>query len=740
MRKISWIISLMVVSLSLTGQTKEKFVDNLLQKMTLEEKIGQLNQYSGDGFATGKVTVDPSKLSQIERGEVGAMLNVFGVENVRKLQQAAMKSRLKIPLIFGQDVIHGFRTTFPIPLGEAASWDLNLMEKTAHTAATEASAYGINWTFAPMVDICRDPRWGRIMEGAGEDPFLGSKIAVARVKGFQGKGLGQTDAVMACAKHFAGYGAAIGGRDYNTVDMSRLQLNEVYLPPFKAAANAGVATFMNAFNALNGIPSTANTYLLRDLLKGEWKYSGFVVSDWASIKELITQGVASNRKEAAFEAITAGCDMDMESRCYRENLKSLVLDGKVPVSIVDDAVRRILIKKYELGLFSDPFRFCQPERELQQTNNTQNRQLAREAGEKSIVLLRNENQLLPLNKTLKSLALIGPLVKSTIDNYGSWSVHFPDDSSRVVSLYEGIKTKLNPETKLYYSKGCNINDSDESRFEAAVQTAKMADVVVMSLGESWNMSGESKSKSNLHLPGVQENLLKAIYATGKPVVLLINAGRPLIFNWASDHVPAILYTWWLGSEAGNAIADVLFGDYNPSAKLPVTFPRAEGQIPMYYDHFNTGRPPKDDNDMIYTSRYIDLPITPAYVFGYGLSYTHFSFSNLKLSTSRLSIKSSEPLVVDVDVTNDGGYDGEEVVQLYVRDWVGSVVRPVKELKGFEKISIKKGETKTIHFKLNANNLKFFNAKIKWVNEPGKYTLFMGDSSNTVLETNFELTE
>jgi len=745
MKKHILLLFLPLICLTILGQSKSNpatQADLLIRQMTLDEKIGQLNQYTSDRNATGKITADGDKANQIRQGKVGSMLNVVGVEETRKLQKLALQSRLKIPLIFGLDVIHGFRTTFPIPLGETATWDLELMEKTAHAAATEAAAYGIHWTFAPMVDISRDPRWGRVMEGAGEDTYLSCLVAKARVKGFQGNGLGNVDAVMACAKHFAAYGAGVGGRDYNSVDMSLRQLNETYLPPFKAAAEANVATFMNSFNDINGIPATANKYIQRNILKKDWNYQGFVVSDWGSIGEMVAHGYAKNSYDAAMKAIIAGSDMDMESRCYKENLKQLVLDKKVNIKLINEAVKRILIKKFELGLFEDPFRFCNQERENQQNNNLANRELAREVGKKSIVLLKNDNlsagkPLLPLSKQTKKVALIGPLFKATIANHGFWSVAFPDDSSRIVSQYQGIKNKLDKNTEILYSQGCNINDNDKSGFEEAIATAKSADVVIISLGEAANMSGEAKSRSNLHLPGVQEELLKEIHKTGKPIVLLINAGRPLIFNWAADNIPSILYTWWLGTEAGNSIADVLFGDYNPAAKLPMSFPRTEGQIPVYYNHYSTGRPAKDENDKNYVSAYIDLQNSPRYPFGYGLSYTRFDINNLRLSSNELSNQNNK-LMVTVDLTNSGNYDGEEVVQLYVRDLFGCVVRPVKELKGFQKVMLKKGETKQITFTLTLEDLKFFNNEIEYINEDGDYELFVGSSSDASLKANFKL--
>ncbi len=720
------------------GQKKsiDQRVDSVLLLMTTDEKIGQLNQYNGDWEGTGPITKDGDKQNQIRKGMVGSMLNVTGVEHTRQLQEIAMQSRMKIPLLFGQDIIHGYRTTFPIPLAEAASWDLGAIELSARIAATEAAAAGVHWTFAPMVDIARDPRWGRVMEGAGEDTYLGSLIAAARVRGFQGMGLGHTDAMMACAKHFAAYGAAIGGRDYNSVDMSDRMLWEIYLPPFKAAADAGAATFMNSFNDLNGIPATANAYLQRDILKGKWNFKGFVVSDWGSVGEMIQHGFVKNNYEAALAAITAGSDMDMESRSYIKNLATLVKQGKVKMPLIDDAVKRILRKKFELGLFDDPFKFCNAEREQKQWNNTIHLKTERIMAEKSIVLLKNENKLLPLSKETKTIAFIGPLVKSVRDNLGFWSYQWPDDSSRIITQWQGVKNKISDSTVLLYAKGCNVNDTSVAGFAEAVETARQADVVIMSVGEAGDMSGEAKSRSNIHLPGVQEELIKAINAVGKPVVLLINAGRPLIFNRVSDHMAAILYTWWLGTEAGDAIADVLFGDYNPSAKLPMSFPRTEGQIPIYYNHLNTGRPPDNDSIPFYRSGYIDLPASPEYPFGYGLSYTTFSYGDISLN--KKEIHATEKLQVKLTVTNTGNYDGEEVVQLYIRDLVASIAQPVKKLKGFQKIYLEKGESKEITFILTPEDLKFYNKNLQRVFEPGDFKVFIGTNSRDVKEAGFRV--
>lgn len=720
-----------------SSKTIDQKVDSVLKLMTLDEKIGQMNQYNGDWAATGPITQDGDKQNQIRKGMVGSMLNVTGVDHTRTLQEVAMQSRLKIPLLFGQDVIHGYRTIFPVPLGEAASWDLDAIQQSARIAAIEASAAGVHWTFAPMVDIARDPRWGRVMEGAGEDPYLGSLIATARVKGFQGNdGLGNTDALMACAKHFAAYGAAVGGRDYNSVDMSLQQLYNIYLPPFKAAADAGAATFMNSFNDLNGIPATANALLQRDILKGQWKFKGFVVSDWASVGEMIKHGNVKDSYEAAMAAANAGSDMDMESRCYIENLARLVKEGKVKIAVVDDAVKRILKKKFELGLFDDPFRFCNKEREQQQWNNKSHLVAERDIAKKSIVLLKNEKQLLPISKQVKTIALIGPFAKATSDNLGFWSYDWPDDSIRIVSLWEGVKSKLSSGSQMLYAKGCGIADTSHAGFAEAVSIASNADIIIMSVGEARDMSGEAKSRSNIHLPGVQEELIQAVSATGKPVVVLISAGRPLIFNWTADHIPAIMYTWWLGTEAGNAMSDVLFGDYNPSGKLPMSFPLTEGQLPIYYNHFNTGRPAMGDSNRNYRSAYTDLSIYPKYPFGFGLSYSNFTYSDIRLDKN--SFRAGEKITASVTLANNGNYDGTEIVQLYIRDMVASIVRPVKELKGFQKIFLKKGESKTISFTVSENELKFYNDKLKYAAEPGDFKLFIGTNSSDVKETSFKL--
>jgi beta-glucosidase len=740
MHKYILVTGFILISLFASAQSKiiDRKVNSLLKEMTLQEKIGQLNQYSGENWVTGPIVIKPNFQSDIQKGLVGSMLNILGTKYTRQYQDLAMQSRLKIPLLFGQDVVHGYKTTFPIPLAEAASWDLEAITLSARIAATEASASGIHWTFAPMVDISRDPRWGRVMEGAGEDTFLGSKIAHARVKGFQGK-LGDVNSVMACVKHFAAYGAAIGGRDYNTVDMSETALWEIYLPPFKAALDAGAATFMNAFNLINGIPATGNKYLQRDILKGKWDFKGFVVSDWGSIGEMVTHGYTKDTKEAALVAILAGSDMDMESNSYVNNLAQLVKEKKVAMDLIDDAVKRILRKKFEMGLFDDPYKFCNSEREQTTLNNPKHREIARDIASKSIVLLKNEKSILPISKNTKTIAFIGPLVKEHKQNMGFWAVELPGTNynEQVVSQWEGVQNKVSSDTKFLYAKGCEIEGDNKEGFAEAIALANQSDIVILSVGEFWNSSGEAKSKSNIHLPGVQEDLIKAIQTTGKPVVVLVNAGRPLIFNWTSENVPAILYTWWLGSEAGNAIADVLFGDYNPSGKLPMTFPRDEGQIPIYYNHLNTGRPAHNEPVTNYASGYTDIKNSPVYAFGHGLSYTTFNYSDLNISNHKM--KMNQEIIVTLKVTNSGKFAGEEIVQLYLRDKVASVVRPIMELKDFQKIKLNIGETKTVTFIIDNQKLSFYNEKLDYISEPGDFDLLIGSSSKDLhFKETFEL--
>ena len=734
----AWLLLCVAPATAQTGLNKktERAVDSVLRLMTLDEKIGQMNQYNGPWLATGPLTNDGNLLDQVKSGKVGSMLNVTGVKRTRELQELALQSRLKIPLLFGQDVIHGYRTIFPVPLAEAASWDLAAMEASARVAAKEASAAGIHWTFAPMLDISRDPRWGRVMEGAGEDTYLGSLIAKARVKGFQGTGFGDTSAVMACAKHFVGYGAAEGGRDYNTVDMSMRRLHEVYLPPFKAAADAGVATFMNSFNDLNGIPATGSKYLQRDLLKGSWAFKGFVVSDWGSIGEMINHGYAKDNREAAMLAANAGSDMDMESRSYTKELATLVKEGKVKMTVIDDAVRRILRKKIEMGLFENPFRYSDLQREERNWNNPEHRQVAVDIARKSIVLLKNEKNILPLSNKAGTIALIGPFVKAKSDHLGFWSYDWPDDTARISSIWEAVSRKMGGDAKLLYAKGAAITGEDRSGFAEAIEKAKLAEIVILTVGEARDMSGEAKSRSSIQLPGVQEELVKAIVALGKPTVVLISAGRPLIFNWTADHAPAIVYTWWLGTEGGNAIADVLFGDYNPSGRLPMSFPRAEGQIPIYYNHVQTGRPAMHDSDKFYRSAYTDLSIYPKYAFGYGLSNSSFEYSPVTLSSKTL--RKGQTLEASVTVTNTGKVAGTETVQLYIRDLFASVVRPVKELKGFQQVKLAPGESRMVRFKITVDDLRFYNEQLQYIWEPGAFKIYIAKDAAHNNEAAFEL--
>lgn len=728
------IFGLMPLTQAQQRKTIDQRVDSLMKLMTLTEKVGQLNQYSGREVTGPSSDRKNYLLNDIKTGMVGSMLNVKGVKDTREIQAVALQSRLKIPLLFSLDVIHGYKTVFPIPLAESASWDMEAIRATAHVAAEEAAASGIHWTFAPMVDIARDPRWGRVMEGAGEDTYLGAAIARARVLGFQGEKLGGVDAIMACAKHFAAYGAGMAGRDYNPVDMSEQLLNEVYLPPFKAAADAKVATFMNSFNTINGVPATGNAYLQRDILKGQWGYKGFVVSDWGSIGEMMPWGFAKNLSEAAEKAITAGSDMDMESEAYKKELEKLVKSGKVDIKWVDDAVRRILYKKFELGLFDNPYKFSDEKREAKVMNDPKYKEVARMAAQKSIVLLKNEANTLPLQKDVKNVALIGPLVHAKKDQAGSWTVYA--DTANIVSVYEGLKSKLG-HAKFTYAEGTSIDQTSTAGFDAAVSTAKNADVVVMVLGESGDMSGESKSRTDIGLPGRQEELFNAVKATGKPVIVVLMAGRPLIFNSIADKADAVVYAWFLGDQGGNAIADVLVGDFNPSGKLPISFPRNVGQIPIFYNHLNTGRPVTKPTDIRYKSAYIDSPNDPRFAFGYGLSYTTFAYSNLKLS--KPAIQKGETLQLTFTLTNTGKTAGEEVAQLYIQDKFASLARPVKELKDFVKVKLSPGESKQLTFTLTPEKLAFFKEKQGWTTEPGDFKVMIGGSSDNIkLENNFEL--
>ncbi|MFH6770618.1 beta-glucosidase BglX [Gaetbulibacter aestuarii] len=721
-------------------------VKTLLSKMTLEEKIGQMNQYNGFWDVTGPTpsTGDAAKkYEDLRKGYVGSMLNVRGVENVRAVQKIAVEeSRLGIPLIIGFDLIHGYKTLSPIPLAESASWDLDAIKHAAEVAALEASAAGINWTFAPMVDISRDARWGRVMEGAGEDPYLGSLIAQARVHGFQGDDLSKPNTLAACAKHFAGYGFVEGGKEYNTVDVGTSTLYNVVFPPFKAAVDADVKTFMNAFNLLNGIPSTGNTFLQRNILKGTWDFKGFVVSDWASIEEMRKHGFAKDMKQAAEIAANAGCDMDMESDAYVIELAALVKEGKVSEAVIDEAVSRILKVKYELGLFDDPYKYCDEEREKSVVGSQDIQNAVLDMAKKSIVLLKNENQLLPLKKQGQNIAVIGKLAQDKTSPLGSWRL--AADNGTAVSFLEGMKAY--PDNTITFAKGADvtaeepsftkeikINTTDKSGFDDAIKTAKQADVVVMVLGEHAFESGEARSRTKLGLPGVQQELLEAVFAVNKNMVLVLNNGRPLTIPWAAEHVPAIVEAWQLGTQSGNAIAQVLYGDYNPSGKLPVTFPRTVGQVPMFYNHNQTGRPtPKNPGD-VFWSHYIDVENTPLYPFGFGLSYTTFEYSNLEVSKS-----GDNSFKVSFDLKNTGAIAGKETAQVYIRDLVASVVRPVKELKGFKQVTLEPGETKNITITLTDKELGFFDNDGNYLVEPGEFKIFVGGSSDTELEVSITL--
>ena len=726
----------------------EERIAILMKEMTLEEKVGQMNQYNGSWDFTGPKPEGGSeeeKYIHLKKGWVGSMLSVRGVKEVRAVQKIAVEeSRLGIPLIFGFDVIHGYKTLSPIPLAEAASWDLEAIKKSASVAADEASASGLNWTFGPNVDVANDARWGRVMEGAGEDAYLGSKIAQARVKGFQGEKLSDNNTIAACAKHFAAYGFVEAGREYNGVDMSNSKLYNTVLPPFKAAVNAGVRTFMNSFNTLNGIPATGNSFLLRDILKGDWQFNGFVVSDWASIKEMIVHGYAKDGADASAKAAIAGSDMDMESHLYVKELVQLVKKGLVKQTVVDDAVRRILRVKFELGLFDNPYKYCDEVREKATIGNKANNEAVLDMAKKSIVLLKNEGSLLPLKKSGLKIALIGALANDKNSPLGSWRIAADDDTA--ISVQEGMQEYK--DNQLFFEKGTDvttekqsfvqevkINTTDFSGFEAAKKLAQESDVVVMVLGEIGFQSGEGRSRTDLGLPGNQQQLLEEIYKVNKKIVLVLNNGRPLALPWASENIPAIVEAWQLGTQTGHAVAQVLYGDYNPSGKLPMSFPRTVGQCPIYYNHFNTGRPVNKEEN-VFWSHYIDVANTPLYPFGFGLSYTTFKYSNLKISKD--AYKKGEAVKVSVEITNTGQYDGKEVVQLYVNDPVASIARPVKELKGFELIDLKKGETKTIQFTLTDKELGFYNNNGTFLVETGLFNIMVGGDSDQGLTSKFEL--
>ncbi len=739
---------------STTGdQQMNTFISDLMGQMTLEEKLGQLNLPASGDIVTG--TASSSDIGEkIKKGQVGGLFNIKTAEKIRAVQQIAVdESRLKIPLIFGMDVIHGYQTLFPIPLGLSCSWDMELIEKSARLAAQEASADGICWTFSPMVDISRDPRWGRVSEGSGEDPYLGSQIAGAMVKGYQGDDLRKNNTILSCVKHFALYGAIEAGREYNTVDMSRIRMYNEYLPPYKAAVDAGAGTVMAAFNEIDGIPATANKWLLDDLLRKDWGFNGFVVTDYTAIMELEEHGIG-NLQEVSALSLKAGIDMDMVSDGLLTTLKESLDEGKVTQQQIDQACRRILEAKYKLGLFEDPYRYCDVNRSKTEVFTPENRQVAREIAAQTLVLLKNDNQVLPLQAG-KTIALVGPLADNRENMPGTWSV--AGDFARSVSLLDGLKNALGGEAKILYAMGTNVvsdpeldarisifgkptkwdKRSQKEMIAEAVTAARKSDVVIAAMGEAAEMSGEAACRTNIELPENQKELLKALLATGKPVVMVLFTGRPLAIAAEKANIPAILNVWFAGSEAGDAIADVLLGKVNPSGKLTMTFPQNVGQIPIFYNHKNTGRPLAEGKWFSkFRSNYLDVPNEPLYPFGYGLSYTTFDYKNLKLSDSNL-IADGE-LKVSVEVTNSGNYDGAEVVQLYLRDMVGTVTRPVKELKGFQKVLLKKGEIRTVEFTLTEKDLRFYNSDLQFVSEPGDFKVFVGTNSANTLEASFVL--
>lgn len=719
----------------------DRFVAELMAKMTLDEKIGQLTLLTSNWESTGPTMRDSYK-EDIRAGRVGAIFNAYTAKYTRELQALAVEgTRLKIPLLFGYDVIHGHRTIFPISLGEAASWDLQAIEKAARISAIEASAEGIHWTFSPMVDIARDPRWGRISEGAGEDVYLGSLIAKARVRGYQGSDLSRPDTILATAKHFAAYGAAQAGRDYHTVDISERTMRDIYLPPFQAAAEAGAATFMTSFNEYDGVPASGSRYLLTEVLREKWGFKGFVVTDYTSINEMVPHGYAKDLKQAGEQAVNAGVDMDMQGAVFMENLAKSVAEGKVDTARIDAAVKAILEMKYRLGLFDDPYRYADEAREKATIYKPEFLEAARDVARKSIVLLKNKDNALPLAATAKSVAVIGPLGNSKEDMIGSWSAA-GDRRTRPVTLLEGMQAGAPKGTVIAYAKGASYNFDDAGKtdgFAEALALAAKSDVIIAAMGEHWNMTGEAASRTSLDLPGNQQALLEELKKTGKPIILVLMSGRPNSIEWADANVDAIVQAWYPGTMGGHAVADVLYGRYNPSGKLPVTFPRNVGQVPIHYDMKNTGRPIElGEPGAKYVSRYLNTPNTPLYPFGYGLSYTSFAYSPVTLD--KASIRPGEPLTASVTITNKGARDGEEVVQLYVRDLVGSVTRPVKELKGFQKISLKKGEKRTLRFTLTDADLAFTRQDMSWGSEPGAFKLWIGPSSAEGSEAGFELTE
>ncbi|QNF33614.1 beta-glucosidase BglX [Adhaeribacter swui] len=736
-------------------QAMNAFVRDLMAKMTLEEKIGQLNLVSVGFDVTGPI-VSQNVEENIRKGLVGGVFNTFTPVAVRKLQELAVKqTRLHIPLLFGYDVVHGHKTILPIPLGLAATWDMAAIERSARIAAEESSADGLNWVYSPMVDIARDPRWGRIAEGSGEDTWYGAQVAKAMVKGYQENDLARDNTVMACVKHFALYGAAEAGRDYNTVDMSLQRMFQEYLPPYKAAIDAGVGSVMTSFNEINGVPATANPWLLNDLLRKQWGFKGLVVTDYTAINELVAHGIGKNEYEVGQQALAAGSDMDMVGEVYLKNLGKLVKDGKLSTAQIDAACQRVLEAKYKLGLFTDPYRYANEKRAKATILKKAFISDARDIARKSMVLLKNEKNVLPLKKS-GTIALIGPLARNQRDMIGNWSA--AGDWKRAVSVEQGIKTVTGGKVNIAYAKGANFTDdtllirrlnahggelkidkrAPEEMIQEAVKVALTADVVVAVVGESQGMTGEAASRADIGLPGRQLDLLKALKQTGKPLVVVLMNGRPLTLPWEQNNADAILETWFAGTEAGNAIADVLFGDYNPSGKITATFPQVVGQVPIYYSHKTTGRPYGGELLDKYKSRYLDVSNEPLFPFGFGLSYTTFNYSKPQLN--KTTFRPNEPVEVKVDVKNTGNFDGEEVVQLYIQDLVGSVTRPVKELKNFQKIFLKKGETRTVTFKITSEDLKFYNNQLQYGYEPGDFKVFVGTNSRDVQEVGFTLTE
>jgi beta-glucosidase len=708
------------------------FIDSVLARMTPEEKAGQLNQVTGGWSEQGPLLPD-SILAGIRAGRIGSMLGVFGAQLTREAQRAAVEqSRMRIPLLLAHDVIHGFRTIFPVPIAEASSWDLDAVERSARIAAIEATAHGLNWTYAPMVDIARDPRWGRIVEGAGEDPYLGAQVAAARVRGFQGNDLRASNTMLATAKHFVAYGAAEGGRDYNVADISERTLHEIYLPPFLAAVQAGAGSVMASFNEIAGTPMHAHRALLHDLLRGSWGFDGVLVSDWTGVMELLRHGVAADTAAAAALGMRSGVDIDMVSRFYIQHLPALVRAGQLPPSAIDDAVRNVLRAKYRLGLFQDPYRYSSQQRQDTLTLHREHIAFARDIARKSIVLLKNQGNVLPLSKSLGTIAVIGPLATDTRSALGNWSA--AGRETDVVTMLDGIKRAVSPRTQVVHAKGAVVQGHDTTGFAEALRVARGADVIIAVVGETQDMSAEARNRTSLDLPGTQQQLLERLHTLNKPMVAVLTNGRPLAIPWLADQVPAILETWFLGVQGGPALADVLFGDYNPSARLPVSFPRNVGQVPIYYNHKNTGRPPSEQEH--YTSKYLDVPWTPQYVFGHGLSYTTFSYSAPRLSRTTLGTRDS--LTVEVTVTNSGQRAGTEIVQLYLRDDVGSVTRPVRALRGFRKLQLAPGAAATVSFRLTREDFSMLDAQLQRVVEPGSFTVFVGGSSATTNQATFRI--